>query len=243
VASAVALAHRALEGAQHDTLVGQVKELFAPQFARLGWDAQPGEGELTPQLRATLISTLGVFANDETIQAEAVRRFEANELDGDLARSILRVVAHQNRPGDYQIFLERYKSATTPQDELRYLYSLSDFPDLEVARDVINRCFEEFRVQDAPMILGLLTANAVVGSDVWRTLAGRWDEALASFPPSLMVRLTVGIPTFIKDRALADSVEAFHHGHTLGGDQRTVEQYLERMRVGLAFADALREQF
>jgi puromycin-sensitive aminopeptidase len=243
VASAVGLAHRALEGAQHDTLVAQVKGLFAPQFARLGWDAQPGEGELTPQLRATLISTLGVIAQDEAIQAEAGRRFEADELEGDLARSILRVVADQNRPGDYQVFLDRYKNAATPQEELRYLYGLSDFPDLEIARDVTDRCFEEFRFQDAPLILGLLTANPVVGATVWRTLAGRWDEALASFPPSLMVRLTVGIPTFIKDPAFADSVEAFHRSHTLGGDQRTVEQYLERMRVGLTFAAALREQF
>ncbi len=243
VASAVALAHRALEGDQHDTLVAQVRELFAPQFARLGWDAQPGEGELTPQLRATLISTLGVIANDEAIQAEAVRRFEANELDGDLARAILRVVAHQNRPADYETFLERSKNATTPQDELRYLYAVSDFPDLQIARDVIRRCFEEFRVQDAPMILGMLTANSVVGADVWRMVTGRWDEALAAFPPSLMVRLTVGIPTFVQDPALADAVTAFHHSHPLGGDQRTVEQYLERMRVGLAFAAALREQF
>ena len=242
VASAVGLAHRALEGAQRDTLVAQVKELFTPQFARLGWDARPGEGELTPQLRATLISTLGVIAQDEDIRAEAVRRFEAGDLDGDLARSILRVVAHQNRPGDYATFLDRYKNATTPQEELRYLYGISDFPDLAIARDIVERCFEEFRVQDAPLILGLLTANPAVGSSVWRVLAGRWDEALASFPPSLMVRLTIGIPTFINDPALADAVEAFHRSHTLGGDQRTVEQYLERMRVGLTFAAALREQ-
>ncbi len=243
VASAVALAHRVLEGAHHDTLVAQVRELFAPQFARLGWDAQPGEGELTPQLRATLISTLGVVANDPSIQAEAVRRFESDELDGDLARTILRVVAHQNRPGDYATFLDRYKKATTPQEELRYLYAVSDFPDLDIARDVISRCFGEFRVQDAPLILGMLTANSVIGPDVWRTLSQRWDEANASFPPSLMVRLTVGIPTFIKDRAFADDVEAFHRSHPLGGDQRTVEQFLERMRVGLTFADALRQQF
>ena len=242
VASAVGLAHRALEGAQRDMLVAQVKELFTPQFARLGWDSQPGEGELTPQLRATLISTLGVIGQDEDIRAEAVRRFEAGDLDGDLARSILRVVANQNRPGDYATFLDRYKNATTPQEELRYLYGISDFPDLTIARDIVERCFEEFRVQDAPLILGLLTANPAVGSSVWRTLAGRWDEAQASFPPSLMVRLTIGIPTFINDPALADAVEAFHRSHALGGDQRTVEQYLERMRVGLTFAAALREQ-
>ncbi len=44
VASAVGLAHRALDGAQHDTLVDNVRELFAPQFQRLGWDATRGRG-------------------------------------------------------------------------------------------------------------------------------------------------------------------------------------------------------
>jgi puromycin-sensitive aminopeptidase len=242
-ASAVALAHRALEGAAHDTLVSQVRELFAPQFDRLGWDARSDEGELAPQLRATLITTLGIVADDQAIQAEAVRRFEANTLDGDLARSILRVVAHQNRPGDYEIFLDRYKNATTPQEELRYLFSLGEFPDLDTARDVTERCYAQFRSQDAPLLIGLMTANAVTGPSVWRTVTARWDEALAAFPPSLMVRLTLGVPTFIKDAAFADTVEAFHRSHTLGGDQRTVEQYLERMRVGLAFAATLREQF
>jgi puromycin-sensitive aminopeptidase len=243
VASAVALAHRALEGPAHDTLVGQVRELFAPQFDRLGWDARPGEGELAPQLRATLITTLGLVADDQAIQAEAVRRFEADNLDGDLARSILRVVAHQNRPGDYEIFLDRYKNATTPQEELRYLFSLGEFPDLNTARDVTERCFGEFRNQDAPLLIALLTTNAVTGPSVWRAVTARWDEALATFPPSLLVRLTLGVSTFITDAAFADTVEAFHRSHTLGGDQRTVEQYLERMRVGLAFAATLREQF
>ncbi len=243
VASAVALAHRALEGAAHDALVAQVRELFAPPFARLGWDALPGEGELTPQLRATVIATLGVIAEDPGIQSEAVRRFEAHTLDGDLARTILRVVAHQNRPGDYATFLDRHARATTPQDELRYLHALCDFPDQDVARDVIERCFHEFRVQDAPLVLGMLSANPVVGPAAWRAVSQRWDEATARFPPNLMLRLTVGIPTFVHDGDFAAEVAAFHHAHPLGGDQRTVEQYLERMRVGLAFAAALRTQF
>jgi puromycin-sensitive aminopeptidase len=243
VASAFSLASRALEGAGHDTLVTQTRELFGPQFLRLGWDATEDEGELTPLLRSQLIATLGILAEDEDIQREAVRRFEANDLDGNLARSILRVVAHQNRPGDYDEFLRRYRDAATPQEEQRYLFSLGEFSDLDIARDATDRCYGEFRSQDAPLVLGYLTTNATTGPTVWRTMAGRWDEAQASFPPSMMVRLTLGIPTFIRDEAFAATVEAFHRDHPLGGDQRTVEQYIERMRVGLAFAAALRSQF
>jgi len=243
VASAVALANRALDGAARATLVTQIRELFTPTFARVGWDAREGEDEVTGLLRATLITTLGIVADDEDIQAEAVRRFEADDLDGDLARSILRVVAHQNRPGDYETFLERYHRAATPQEEQRYLLSLGDFPDLTTAADVVNRCFSEFRNQDAPLVLGLLTANAVVGPDVWRQITARWDEVNDAFPSSLVVRTVMGIPTFIRDEDFADTVEAFHLSHPLAGSQRILEQGLERMRVGLAFAASLRQQF
>ena len=242
VASTFSLAARALEGEARERLVAQARELFAPQMRRLGWDAREGEGDLAPQMRAIVISTMGVLVKDPEVIAEARRRFEANDLDGDLARSILRVVAHENRPGDLATFLDRYRNAPTPQDEQRYLFSLGEFPDLAVAREVTERAFSEFRSQDAPIVIGLQTMNAVTGPSVWRAVTARWDEAQSSFPPSLMVRVALGVPTFVADPAFADEVEAFHRSHPLGGDQRTVEQFLERMRVGLAFADAVRAQ-
>ena len=242
VAGSVALANRALTGAQHDTLIAQVRELFAPQLARVGWDPRPGEGDLAPQLRSILISTLGLVVEDPEVVAQAIRRYEGGELDGDIARAVLRVVAHQNRPGDYEVFLDRYLHPATPQEEQRYMFAITEFPDLTVAHDLFGRCFGEFRYQDAPLIIGLMTMNAVTGPSVWRELTTRWDEAVATFPPSLVVRSVMGVPTFITDEGFAQTVEAFHRSHPVGGDQRTVEQYLERMRVGLTFAAALREQ-
>ncbi len=243
VAGSVALANRALTGAQHDTLIAQVRELFAPQLARVGWDPRPGEGDLAPQLRSILISTLGLVVEDPEVVAQAIRRYEGGELDGDIARAVLRVVAHQNRPGDYEVFLDRYLHPATPQEEQRYMFAITEFPDLTVAHDLFGRCFGEFRYQDAPLIIGLMTMNAVTGPSVWRELTTRWDEAVATFPPSLVVRSVMGVPTFITDEGFAQTVEAFHRSHPVGGDQRTVEQYLERMRVGLTFAATLRDQF
>ena len=243
VATAVDFAHRALRGDQQATLRRQVVALFEPQFERLGWDPRAGEGELTPQLRAIILGTLGTVGANDTIRAEALRRFRANELDGDLARSILRIVADQNRPGDYEIFLERFRHAVTPQDEQRYQWGLAGFADERIALDAAEKCFSEFRSQDAAIVLGILSRNAVTGPSVWRYLARRWDEAVEKFPPSTIVRLTLGVATFITDEAFADEVEAFHHAHQLGGEQRTVDQEIERMRVGLAFSTAIRQQF
>jgi hypothetical protein len=73
-------------------------------------------------------------------------------------------------------------------------------------------------------------------------MASRWDEVLAKFPPNTLSYTTRGIVTFINDAAFADEVEAFHVAHPLGGEQNSVAQNIERMRVGLTFAAAMREQ-
>ncbi len=243
VTTAVDFVNRALRDDQREAFAVQVRALFEPQFARLGWDAKDGEHELTPQLRALVLSTLGIVGGDESIRAEALQRFDADTLDGDLARSILRLTADQNRPGDYETFLDRFRHAQNPQEEQRYQWGLADFPDERCALDAAEKCFSEFRNQDATIELGLLTRNARTGPRVWTYLTTRWDEAVEKFPPSSLSRLALGIPTFITDEAFAATVEAFHKSHSLGGEQRTIDQQLERMRIGLTFCAAMRQQF
>ena len=243
VATAFNYARRVLKGEQLEKLTQSAREIFEPQFERLGWDAVKGEDELTPQLRAIVIGALGITGRDESIRAVAIRRFDANTLDGDIARTILAIVADQNRSGDYETFLDRYRNANNPQIEQRYLWGLADFSDEKIALDAAEKCFTEFRSQDAPIVLGILTRNASTGPAVWRYIVSRWDEALEKFPSSSQSRLALGVPMFISDEVFADVVEQFHTSHPLAGDQRTVEQQLERMRVGLAFAAALGRQF
>jgi puromycin-sensitive aminopeptidase len=243
VATAVDWVNRALDADQREAFVEVVRNLFAPQFARLGWDALAGESELTPQMRAVVLGALGTIGRDESIRAKAVKRFEANAMDGDLARTILRIVATQNRPGDYELFLDRYHHAANPQEEQRYQWGLADFGDEAKALDAAERCFSEFRNQDAAIVLGLLSRNAQTGPAVWRFFTKRWDEALEKFPLNSHSRLALGLPSFIGDETFADDVERFHTEHPLGGEQRTVEQQIERMRVGITFASAIRQQF
>jgi hypothetical protein len=233
---------RALGDDQREAFTRSVRELFEPQFERLGWQGRPGESELTPQLRALVLGALGTHGQNDSIRAEAVKRFEANTLEGDLARTILRIVADQNRPGDYETFLQRRASTANPQEEQRYRWALADFADETLALDAAEKCFSTFRNQDGAIELGLLTMNQVSGPAVWRYLTRRWDEAIEKFPPATHSRLGAGISTFISDPAFANEVERFHTEHSLGGEQRMIEQQLERMRIGLAFADAVRLQ-
>ncbi|MGD0055529.1 MAG: M1 family metallopeptidase [Acidimicrobiales bacterium] len=242
VATALGFVSRVIDDDQRPSFTASVRELFVPQYERLGWVARPGENALAASLRAIVLGALGTHGADVEIRAQAVQLFEAGTLEGDLARTILRIVADQNRPGDYETFLERRAHASNPQEEQRYLWGLADFADEEIALDAAEKCFGTFRNQDSAIMLGLLSMNRVSGPAVWRYVTRRWDEALDRFPPATHARLAAGVPTFITDGAFADEVEAFHTEHSLGGEQRMIEQQLERMRVGLAFASAVRLQ-
>ena len=243
VASALDMVHRSVRDDQRDAVARSTRELMAPQFARLGWDRRDGDGELTHQLRGVLLATLGTIGADQEIQAEAVRRFGANDMDGDLANAILRVVAEQNRPGDYEEYLDRFRNAATPQDEMRYLVALGGFGDEKVALDAAEKCFSEMRSQNAPIVLGALTRNEVSGPAAWRYLVSRWDEAMERFSPGHHARMVGGLATFVKDLAFAEEVIAFHEAHPVsGGYPTSVPQQLERLRIGLTFATTIRPQ-
>ncbi len=243
LATAINFIDRALPSEKLPALAQLVREIFEPQFERLGWNPAPGESELTPQMRAIVLSTLGTTGDNVAIKAGAARRFEANDMPGNLANTILHIVANQDRPGDYETFIERYTNAASPQDEQRYQRALRDFNEERVALDAADKCFNFFRNQDASIIIGLLSTNAVSGPAVWKYVTARWDEAIAKFPMNTLSYMTYGIRTYINDPAFADEVERFHQEHSLGGEQKAVQQNIERMRVGLTFAAAMRAQF
>jgi puromycin-sensitive aminopeptidase len=242
VAMAFDTAARAVRDDQRATLRDQAREIFAPVLQQLTWDARTDESELSGQVRATAIALLATVGDDEAVQKEALRRFDAYGEDGDLARAILRSTGYVNRSGDYETVLERYRNAASPQDKQRNLWATADFYDVESCLDATERCFSEFRSQDGPIVLGLLMRNPVGGPDVWRNVSSRWNEAQAAFPPAVHSRIISGISTFITDRDFAAEVAAFHRANPIHGEERTVEQLLEKMKVGLDFTDALRRK-
>jgi hypothetical protein len=205
-------------------------------------------------MRAVVLGVLGTTGRDQAIIDEAIQRFESGELVGELAGAILGVVAAHGDPRHYAAFLERYRAAEDPLTEQRYLRALAVFGDPDLALSTAAMCFNEVRFHDSPNVLaGLmgarthlttLTGNRQSGPEVWRYVAGRWDDAVKLFPAYLLPRLSWGLATFITDEALADEVEAFHGAHVLTeSQQRQVRQSIELMRVGLAFTAAVRPQF
>jgi puromycin-sensitive aminopeptidase len=218
-------------------LAAAVRALLRPLFDRLGWDAVAGEDEQTPTLRASVIAGLGILGNDGEVRAEALRRFDAEEVSGDAADAIIGIVGAIARPGDLDVLAERWRRAVDPQAEHRYLFGLGGLADVHGSLEVFDLARTEVRTQDAPYLVSRLLANRVGGPAVFERLTETWDECLARFPQDAHSRMLTGISRLVGSRELATSVLDFVTTHPVRSGQRTVLQEAERMMVVVSFGE------
>jgi puromycin-sensitive aminopeptidase len=240
VARALGLADRIADDETRELLARVAEELFSPVYVRLGWDPVAGETSQAGQLRALALRLLGTMGRDEAIAEEAAVRFDAGALSGDLADAIVAITMHQNRPGDSDVCATRRRSATTPQEEQRYLFAPVSSRDPEVVLGAFESAFEDVRTQDAPYLIRGLLTNLVAGRQVWTRLQARWEEALAKFPETSHAAMANGVESFVDDPAFAAEVRDFLEAHPVPTGARQVSQFLDLMDVNVAWATRTR---
>ena len=245
VASALVLCNRIAAADDRGALRAAVGALFGPVHDALGFEAHTGESDRTPSLRALALTVLGGPAGeDEAVRAEAARRFDASPAGGgsgepippDIESAVLGVVAQLVRPGDFDRLLERYRSARTPQEEMRSLGTLAIFPDVDLCLRTFELAMTEVRSQNGFAVIAGLLANPVGNQAVWARLTEQWDAVLERFPKNAPPRMLESIPALCADADYADNVLAFLRDHPLASGPRRVAQSAERLQVNVAFA-------
>ena len=229
---------RLLDGEPRDRFRAFVRELAGARHAELGWKAAEGEDDLTGELRGLLIRTMAVLGDDRAVQARAAELFEEladpSAVDPPVAAAVVNVVAATGGREPYDRYVERFRAATTPQDQLRYLYALADFPD----EDLMSRTLEfllspDVRTQNAPYVLARCILNRDRGDQAWRFVRENWDHANAAFPDPSIVRMVDPVKTLIRPEQQID-VAGFFAEHDIPQAAKTLQQVLERQRVNVA---------
>ncbi|HEX2150018.1 MAG TPA: M1 family aminopeptidase, partial [Actinomycetota bacterium] len=210
-----------------------VRDLVRPALDRLGWEPADGERERTAQLRGVLLETLGSVGVDPDAVSRAGslhKSFVSDpaSVDPALAAASIGVLADAGGVENFDLFLERHRSADSPQLSVRYLHALGRFPEPELASRLLDLVTTEVRTQDAPFTLARAMGNRETGRMVWDFIAGNWDRLLARFPAGSIVRMVSSITT-IADRTWAEEVEAFFAAHPVPQGEKTLAQNIERM--------------
>lgn len=231
-----------VEGKAQDNLHRTLSDLYGSALARLGWESRPNDSARDTELRGMLIRALGSGAKD----ADAIERSRSlhakyledpSSIEPNVAAAVAAVVATNGTAADYSVFVQRFKNASTPQEERRYQTQLGAFPgEVEIAKTLEMTLNGQVRTQDAPYLLGYALSNRERGEQVWRYIVQHWDEMVNAYPDNAIVRMAGGVRALSKP-PIAAEVEKFFETHKVPTGELTMQQHLEKLRVNVALRE------
>ena len=231
--------NRVIAPGDRSGLEAYTRALLAPAVSELGWDPRAGEDELTRQLRGDLLRALGTLGNDPAVQARAAERYAAalsdpTAVDPNVLPALIAVLAHVGDARRYEEFLQRFRTARTPQEEQRYLYALAGFQPLPLLQQTLERTINgEIRTQDAPFVARALLMSVYGREAAWAFVKTHWDRMERLFPKHGLRRMCEGVVALATPELETD-VHAFFSARRVDFGGKTLEQYLEQLRVAVA---------
>jgi puromycin-sensitive aminopeptidase len=185
---------------------------------------------------------MGRLGNDAATQvhaAELYRTFrrEPEAVDTNLVPALVSVLAFTGDETRYNEFAERFRSATTPQEERRFLFSLAAFRPTELLERTLAKSLNgEIRVQDAPAVVSAVMSN-VYGRELgWTFVKRNWDQMDRVFPKQGLRRMCGGI-TGLASAELERDVRGFFTSRQIDLGGKTLDQYLEQLRIVVNFKE------
>ena len=219
-----------------------VRDRLREATRRLGWSSRGEESELQRELRGELLRAMGTLGNDPGVQREARERYaregKAETSDPNVRAAVIAIMAYAGGETEYEDFLARFKAATTPQGEQRFLRALAGFRTPELIRRTLQMCVNgEVRTQDAPLVVRDLLLSVHGREPAWAFVKEHWDEMERLYPSqSGLRRLCEGI-TGLATPALEADVRSFFGSRAVSFGGKTLEQYLEQLQVAVRFRE------
>ncbi|HUY86027.1 MAG TPA: M1 family metallopeptidase, partial [Acidimicrobiales bacterium] len=136
-------------------LVKFTQKVLNRRLLKIGLEVADTEDEKIGTLRSALVRGLGTFGADQKIRSWAAASFDSYRSDvtaiaPDLVGAVVATLAASNDISYYDVFLEKYRSPGTPQEEVRYLMSLPAFEDPELFAKTLRITLDEVRSQNYP---------------------------------------------------------------------------------------------
>jgi puromycin-sensitive aminopeptidase len=231
-----------LEPAQRPAFARYVEELFADQLAELGWTPNPAESDNTRLRRAAVVRALGRIARQRAVVAEAERLLEVywaddTAVDPNLVDVLVVLGAQQGSARRFAQYLERVRTARTPQDEMRHLLGLGAFEEPELVQRALELSLTStVRTQDVGLLLARLLSNPAGKWAAWDFIRAHWDAVEQRLPPFMRRRLIAAAGS-LGTAAARQQIAEFFTAHPVEAAERTLQQTLEGLDLLVAFRE------
>ncbi|NNF53872.1 MAG: hypothetical protein HKN03_05450 [Acidimicrobiales bacterium] len=223
-------------GDARDDFAAIAHDILSPMLANLGLTPVADEPEATRQLRADLVKAMGILAEDRDVQAECQRtvsvgRRDPSLVDPSLMAAAISVAAHVGDETDFDDFAEMYRTSQNPQEQLRYLYSLSAFPSEELTAKLCQMVLAgRVRTQNAPFSLRFALENRFGGRYTWEFIKENWNQLSEMFASGSIGRMLEGLSALDTPEQVLDTA-TFIADHPVPQAEKQLQQTLEKQRV------------
>jgi aminopeptidase N len=223
-------------GEVHDNLVAAedrpafekwVRNFLGPIANDLGDTSALGESDDRRGLRSDILGTLASYGRDPQVVAKSRALVGSymkspDSVDAGLAANALTVAAQNGDATLYDQYLERMKTAKTPEEYYNYLGALGSFPDPTLAKRTFDLALSpEIKNQDLFLLGGPLT-NYATQAAAWDLFKSDFKAILAKAGPGLGQGLAQLAGVFC-DEKLRDDSQQFFATENLPGSERLLQ--------------------
>jgi puromycin-sensitive aminopeptidase len=220
-----------------------VRDLVSPMATRLGWKPGPNEAVQTRQLRASLQGALGTIGNEPAVKKEAAGYFQSwlndkSSVDSNILPALVSILAFNGNKSRYDEFSKLSQNGKTPQEQLRFLYALAAFRELDLIKSTLVCCLNgQVKNQDAPYLLATAVNNEIATETVWHFVKDNWQKILHTYPDNGVVRMCSAIIPALDTAPLEKEVKAFFAKHKVKAGEMAVAQALEQLRINVSLRE------
>ncbi|MBA30662.1 MAG: hypothetical protein CL905_02290 [Dehalococcoidia bacterium] len=215
---------------------------FSHLLKKYGFKNNNNDTNKIKEFKAALIRGLGNICADEKIINYCGELFETyrknpKDVEANALAATISVLSNNGDSNLYNEFLELYLNSSTPQDEMRFLFALSSFQNIDNFINTLELSLsEKVRTQNAPYLLGQTLRNKKHFSVSWDFIENNWDKINDKFPENSIPRLLTGIRA-ITDVECSEKIKTFLKNNKVPQGQKTVDQHLEKLNINVKFAD------
>ena len=145
----------------------------------------------------------------------------------------LSIVASNADADRFDHFIERSKTARSPQQTVKYLRAATQIADPATAERMFHMALNgEVRAQDSFWVLALLLGHRDNGPRIWQLMMDNWDAVLEVVPPVVKRRILDLVPNR-SEPEVAASIVAWFDEHSIPGGEAAVNQKLEVLKANV----------
>lgn len=226
----------ARDRAERSAIQRYARAKLRPVFDRLGWEGSGSGDDDDTLLRASLISSLGDFGDEEII-TEAKRRFagflqDPKSLAPSLRDAVTHIVGITADRDAYDTLLALARKSTVTNERLRYYFAAASARDASLARATLALALTD----EVPgtIVNGLINSVASSGEQrdlAWDFLQKNYDTLFAKQGPQFRDQFIANFMTNFSDEGHAAELAAFAPVQATSGGRMMTARATETIAI------------